>query len=210
MSNSEKIGIYKITSPTGKVYIGQSIDIPRRFKEYINLKCHQQPKLYYSLKKYGAKNHIFETLETCSANELDTKEIFYKLQFNTVSKGLNCELYDSKGGPRSKEVRLKISNSKKGTKGYPLGQPHTETTKILKSQIAKGKPKPKGFGSIISQLKKGKLKPTQNKSVIDNNTGVKYNSVTEAAAALGVSLAVVSNSLSNKYKTSKHNFSYGG
>ena len=28
------IGIYKITSPSGKVYIGQSIDIERRWKKY--------------------------------------------------------------------------------------------------------------------------------------------------------------------------------
>ena len=209
MSDQEKIGIYKITSPTGKVYVGQSIDIPRRFREYINLKCSQQPKLYNSLKKYGPQNHLFEILEICPLNKLDTKEIFYKLQFNTISRGLNCELYDSKGGPRSEEVKLKISNSKKGTKGYPLGKPHTEATKILKSQISKGKPKPKGFGKILSQLKKGKSKPSQYKPVIDNITGIKYGSVTEAALALGVSLAVISNSLNNKYKTSKYNFSYG-
>ncbi len=31
------IGIYKITNPEGKIYIGQSIDIDRRFKEYKRL-----------------------------------------------------------------------------------------------------------------------------------------------------------------------------
>jgi hypothetical protein len=31
------VGIYKITSPSGKVYIGQSINIERRIKEYKNL-----------------------------------------------------------------------------------------------------------------------------------------------------------------------------
>ena len=31
----EKIcGIYKITSPSGRIYIGQSIDCPKRFKQY--------------------------------------------------------------------------------------------------------------------------------------------------------------------------------
>ena len=33
-----KIGIYKITSPSNKIYIGQSINIERRFKEYKTLK----------------------------------------------------------------------------------------------------------------------------------------------------------------------------
>ena len=31
------IGIYKITSPNGKIYIGQSINIDRRFKSYRKL-----------------------------------------------------------------------------------------------------------------------------------------------------------------------------
>jgi len=30
------IGIYKITSPKGKTYIGQSINIEKRFKEHKN------------------------------------------------------------------------------------------------------------------------------------------------------------------------------
>ena len=32
------IGIYKITSPIGRIYIGQSIDVERRFKNYYKLK----------------------------------------------------------------------------------------------------------------------------------------------------------------------------
>lgn len=35
--NKSIIGIYKITNPKGKSYIGQSINIYRRFKEYKNL-----------------------------------------------------------------------------------------------------------------------------------------------------------------------------
>ena len=47
------IGIYKIINPKGKIYIGQSIDIDRRFNEYKKLQCNQSKKIYYSLKKYG-------------------------------------------------------------------------------------------------------------------------------------------------------------
>lgn len=45
------IGIYKITNPKGKVYIGQSIDINERFKTYSYLKCKNQTKLYNSAKE---------------------------------------------------------------------------------------------------------------------------------------------------------------
>ena len=47
------IGIYKITSPTGRIYIGQSIDIEKRIIKYQNIKCKSQRLLYNSLFKYG-------------------------------------------------------------------------------------------------------------------------------------------------------------
>ena len=47
------IGIYKITSPNNKVYIGQSVDIEKRLKRYKNLNCKKQSKIYNSLNKYG-------------------------------------------------------------------------------------------------------------------------------------------------------------
>ena len=58
-------GIYKITSPSGKVYIGQSIDIERRFRHYKRMVCKDQVKVYNSFLKYGVDAHIFEILELC-------------------------------------------------------------------------------------------------------------------------------------------------
>ena len=46
-------GIYKITSPSGKIYIGQSKDINLRIIYYKNARCKCQQKLYYSILKYG-------------------------------------------------------------------------------------------------------------------------------------------------------------
>lgn len=34
-----EIGIYKITSPSNKIYIGQSTNITRRWDEYRKLQC---------------------------------------------------------------------------------------------------------------------------------------------------------------------------
>lgn len=47
------IGIYKITSPSGKIYIGQSVNIERRFLDYKKSLKKSQIKLYNSIKKYG-------------------------------------------------------------------------------------------------------------------------------------------------------------
>lgn len=54
------IGIYKITNPKGKVYIGQSWDIKDRKRVYQRCECKGQQKIYNSIKKYGWKNHIHE------------------------------------------------------------------------------------------------------------------------------------------------------
>ena len=85
------VGIYKIISPTGKIYIGQSVNIERRFKEYKTFQCKQQPKIYNSLKKYGPENHIFEILKECSIEQLTEQEIYWKQYYNAVNEGLNCE-----------------------------------------------------------------------------------------------------------------------
>lgn len=46
-------GIYKLTSPSGKCYIGQSVQLEIRHRRYKNLECDRQPKLYNAILKYG-------------------------------------------------------------------------------------------------------------------------------------------------------------
>lgn len=45
------IGIYKITSPSNKIYIGQTTNYITRCKNYRLLRCENQTKLYPSLLK---------------------------------------------------------------------------------------------------------------------------------------------------------------
>jgi len=94
-------GIYKITSPSGRIYIGQAVDIHKRWNRYKNLhKCViPQTKIYRSLIKYGAENHIFEIVETCELQILLDREGYYQDKYDSVNKGLNC-------------VRVKTSDKK--------------------------------------------------------------------------------------------------
>lgn len=86
-------GIYKITNlKDGSIYIGQSKNIEKRFKQ------HQSPKewenrgynkmLYNAFRKYGVENFTFEILECCEhkqqRNELEKKWIQY----------YHCYIYD--------------------------------------------------------------------------------------------------------------------
>lgn len=112
------IGIYKITSPSGKVYVGQSINIEKRKKDYKHLNSLiGQPKIYRSMNKYGVENHIHEIIEECYVDQLDEHETFWKIYYleqvdNDWTKVLFCDLYDSGGGPKSEETKIKMRKPK--------------------------------------------------------------------------------------------------
>jgi group I intron endonuclease len=87
------IGIYKIISPTGRVYIGQSIDLEARQKIYARRGCKNQVRLYASLVKYGFSKHIFEVVEECKVEELNVRERHWQDIYDVLSEnGLNCKL----------------------------------------------------------------------------------------------------------------------
>lgn len=136
------IGIYKITNPEGKVYIGQSTNIENRKIYYMYLKSKRQPKIYESIKKYGWEQHKFDIIEECSVDMLDLKEEEYKTK-HVEEFGweitLFCRLKDGKGGFDLPETKQKKSLAH-------IGKPKTE---LHKQNMRK--PKPEGFGNKISQ-----------------------------------------------------------
>ncbi len=166
------IGIYKITSPSNKIYIGQSIDIDKRFYKYKLLDCILQIRLYRSFNKYGIENHIFEVLEECDENQLNNKERYYQDLYDVIGKnGLNCKLTETedKSGRLSEETKKKISESNKGKK---LSKIHINKLKnkiISKEQREKlkiinlGKKHPKETRLKISKSNLGKKHTEESK-----------------------------------------------
>lgn len=73
------IGIYKITNKiNNKSYIGQSVDIGRRFSRHKTAAKYQEKHpLYDAINKYGLENFSFEILEYCTKEELNEKEIYW-------------------------------------------------------------------------------------------------------------------------------------
>jgi len=91
-------GIYKITSPSGAVYIGKSIEIDKRWKSYRKLNCEAQPLIYYSLLKHGVGSHVFEVIEEGEREELSALEYkWWKYYDDKDYKMLNCRvpMYDT-------------------------------------------------------------------------------------------------------------------
>jgi len=111
-------GVYKIESPTGKVYIGSSKNIVARWRRYKNLECKKQSKIYNSLLKHGAENHAFKILVQCTFDELFEYEHLYSLYYDSVRNGLNCQIPSFKEvkAITSNETKEKISQSNKGKK----------------------------------------------------------------------------------------------
>jgi len=113
------IGIYKIESPTNKIYIGQSWNIEKRMRNYKYLNCENQPKIYNSLKKYGFENHVIEILYTGNTNTtqliLNEKEHQYWQDYSNKNFNmLNCREANGSGGKHSKNTLLKMSLNRKG------------------------------------------------------------------------------------------------
>lgn len=153
-------GIYKITSPSGKIYVGQSKDIDKRIKYYSIASCKGQRKLYASIIKYGWDAHILEVLQVCDESLLNELEEYYikTLDSFDTPNGMNL----SSGGlvkKQSEESRLRLSASLKGrvlteewkrkigekSKGRMIGFKHSEETKKKLREVPrkKGIPHPK-------------------------------------------------------------------
>lgn len=106
-------GIYKIISASNRVYIGQGVNILKRWRDYksYNSKTKNQPKLWRSFKKYGVENHTFEIIEECSTEELNCKERYWQDFYDVLNGGLNCMLQEcgEKRREFSEDFRKKAS-----------------------------------------------------------------------------------------------------
>ncbi len=179
-----KSGIYKITSPNGKVYIGQSIDIANRIKKYTNLNCKKQILLYSSLKKYGVANHVFEIIEMCDISELNKKERFYQDEYMSYSNGLNCRITRSndKSGHISNDAKRKISDFNKGKIISEEVRLKMSKSKIGKQSHRKGKK--------LSEYTKAKMAASQMKSILqftlDGILIAKFDSALTASTTLNL------------------------
>ena len=106
------IGIYCITNlVNGKKYIGQSLNIEKRWKDhksnYLNCK---NSSLYAAIRKYGINNFKFEILEECDAKELNSKEIYWISFYQTYPPELN-KGYNLTPGGEGQAVLKKLNNN---------------------------------------------------------------------------------------------------
>lgn len=232
---SKITGIYKIESPSGRIYIGQAVDITRRFKEYKNInKSKLQIKLHRSFNKYGIENHIFEIIEKCDTSLLNDKERYYQDYYNVLQEGLNCTLVKStdNSGELSQETKDKIGLANKGNfhseetrakMGLKnLGKKASEETRRKMSEYMTGRKLPKEWCESISKGNKGKKKSAEavekmrisktgipnyklQKKVINTETGEIYESIKKVSELFDINYDTLCSWLRSD-KINKFNF----
>lgn len=126
-------GIYAIINKeNGKMYIGQSVNIERRW--YAHVKGYHADKSYIdrSIRKHGRECFEFKILHECSKNELDLEERRFISLYNTYHNGYNLTPGGDFISSTLPEVAKKISLSLKGHKT-------SEETKRKISRANKGR-----------------------------------------------------------------------
>ena len=131
------IYIFYLTDKPLHFYIGQSIDLKKRFLAHINqpfneLSKLKHPKFYSYVNKYQWDKFSFMIIETCLPEFLDLRENnLLDIVFNsTILKNNTLNLLTSsdwKGYKHTEESKLKLSNKHKGKK---LSAKHIENLRL--------------------------------------------------------------------------------
>lgn len=222
------IVVYKLISPSGKVYIGQTRNCEKRKKNYKLLQCKQQKILYNSLSKHGFDNHNFEILYTfptdVDQNTLDIYETFCYDQF--LESG--CQMLNGirpdgqsghapKGWKHSEEAKKKLSDAKLGDKNPRFGKTYTteekefiyakqaEAFKNPETRVKMSRPGEKNwfFGKKHSPELQQRLNDAKKKPVVYLPTGEWFKSLGDAIRELQLEISYFTEARRIQKRTSK-------
>ena len=171
MNIERKSGIYMWTSPSGKSYIGQSVDLQKRKYAFLRFgNIYGGQKINCARKKYHHKSlWNYTILEYCGIDDLDEREEYYISLYNTINNGYNCESGGHENKIVSDETKDKMSDAKKGKycgENSPLYGKHlTEEHKSKLSKAKKGENNPM-YGKHRDDETKDKIRLRRNKAVV--------------------------------------------
>lgn len=115
------IGIYKFENKINhNIYIGQSIDIERRYKDHLvrakNLHAGNtefDSPLHHAIRKYGIENFDFTIIEECKKEQLNDRERYWIEYYDSYKKGYNCTTGGDAQEPSVKFDEEFVNNIKK-------------------------------------------------------------------------------------------------
>lgn len=182
--------IYKITSPTGRVYIGQTRNVILRFRSHRNFKwCKYKAALVNSFNKYGRDSHLFEIVHLLPIDVeqsfLDTYEQLYMDCYSDCSVHLLNSKEGGYKGAHSENAKMKMSQRAKDYLGNNPGKVKEYAARINKAKEQWQKENPDYLDEKIKELKTGAKKwREQNPEAVKAN--IKKANDASAAIKTGV------------------------
>jgi group I intron endonuclease len=134
----KKSVIYKITNPTGKIYIGKTTDFNTRMNSYRCLNNKKQKAIHASILKYGWDAHEVEILEETEPYLLNELEKVYIKKYNSYNRNSPNGLNLTEGGEGSLGRKDSEETKRKRAQKH-IGTKRSESTKKLMSDKKKGK-----------------------------------------------------------------------
>lgn len=214
--------IYKITSPTSRIYIGQAKNLRKRIAthKFSMRKEKSNVILINSFKKYGFKEHKIEVIEECENEMMNEREVFWIKKLNSFYTDNPLGMNMTTGGEGhtgfdkfDEERKIKVLKNLYKNGGNPFkGKKHTEEVKKYLSELTSKYNKENGVRVPQWGAEKG-WAAVMRKTVAYGNDGVKigeYKSLTEAAMCLNINLNNVKDSiLKNRWVSGgKYKFFY--
>lgn len=212
--------IYKITSPTGRLYIGKTYHLAGRIASYKHdlKKERYTTVLFHSLKKYGWDAHKLEVIEDLADELLEEREIFWIAELKTYRPENENGMNMTHGGEGHRGTwmhdlarRKHMSETFRGSNASFYGKHHTEENKKKASIRVSAYNKKHGIKVPQWGAEKGWEKTR--KVVIAYNSKGKFSgefiSLTKAAEQLNVKLQGVKDSvLYNSWVDGRFIFKY--
>ena len=87
---------------TGKKYIGQTIKPELRYKQHISQSKRERDKFHTAMRKNGVESFVYGVIEEIEEKELDSREIHWIREYNSVENGYNST-YGGRGGKRERK-----------------------------------------------------------------------------------------------------------
>lgn len=211
--------IYKITSPSGREYVGKTYDLRKRINMHKSAsKKDSKIILYCSIRKYGWDAHKLEVIEEVADELMDEREMFWIAELKTYCYDYPGQMNMTKGGEGQRstwmhdvERRKKASEHFSGDGNGFYGKKHTDECRKELSKLASIRNKKNGVTVPEWGAEKGRnivRRPVLCYG-IDGVFISEYISLTEAAKTLNVNISSVTDSLrSDTWVSSKYFFRY--
>jgi group I intron endonuclease len=193
--------IYKITSPTNKVYVGKTYDLRKRINAH--KACSRKGSsviLYNSIRKYGWDAHKLEVIEEVEDDKLNEREMFWIAELKTYCFENPMGLNMTKGGEGQRSTwmhdtqrRMDQSNKFKGEGNPFYGKKHPIELRKELSKLASKRNKKLNRTVPKWGAEKGRLKVIRAVICYDKygNFLKEYDSISSAEKELKINHASI-------------------